>query len=176
MSESEPTKFKVRNYIDAGQLKADMSYSLADLSSAMMNQGALLVHYGILASKASRQVDSLKMLLENAEAQVYRALRDAALKTGEKITEAALEKKVAVHSQVVSLKRCLNEAKQIEAIAKIAVEGFRHRRDMLIQQGLISREEMKGEISISRRNEAENALEAVKERTLKRITGENATH
>lgn len=161
--------YRVRQFIEPEQLAKDMSYSLADLSDAMVQQAPLFAHYGTLAAKASRQVDDLKMLLEVTEAKVYRVVRDEFAKAGTKVTEAQLEKTVAVHPQVIAVKKALNEARQIEATAKTAAEGFRHRRDMLVQQGLISREEMKGELSIARRNEAEGQVEAAKERVMRRL-------
>jgi len=172
MSEDEGSKLKitVKQFVDPEQLKADLAYSLSDLSNAMMEHSALFAHYGVLASKASRQVDDLKLLLENVEARVYRSIREELIEKGEKVTEAQLDKLVTRHPDVVKLEKCLNEAKQVEAVAKIAVESMRHRRDMLIQQGLISREELKGEISINRRNEEERNLERLKERYVNRIT------
>lgn len=157
---------RVANFIDAAELKKDMSYSLADLSTAMMEQSTLFARYGVLASKASKQVDDFKLLLEAAESQVYRKIRDEKAKAAEKVTEAQLEKEVAVHPRVVQFKRALNEARQVEGIAKTAVEGFRHRRDMLIQHGLITREEMKGEVSINRRNFAQAEQEVLAQRVL----------
>lgn len=158
MSTTEPTPITVKRLIDPEQLKKDMRFSLADLSSAMMEQAPLSTHYGMLAAKASRQVNDLELLLEVTEAKVYRIARDkrdAETEKDKKVTEAALAKIVSTNAQVVSIRKALNEAKQIEAQTKTAVEAFRQRRDMLIQSGLISREEMKGEISIARRNELE---------------------
>ncbi len=173
----ETTKpaFRVRNFIDAEQLKSDLNYSLTDLSTPMMQQAALFVHYGTLAARASKQVDDLKMLLEVAESKVYRKLRDTAASEGAKVTEAQLEKSVSVHEKVVEIKRALNEAKQIEAIAKTATEGFRHRKDMLVQAGVQAREEMKGELSISRRNVEEERIETTKSRILDNIKGKRET-
>ena len=162
----EINPIKIVNLIASEQLAKDMKFSITNLSDAMMQQASLFVHYGTLAAKASHQVDSVKMLLEVAESKVYRMLRDKAVEEVVKVTEAQLEKSVATHEKIIALKRVLNEAKQIEANAKIAVEGFRHRRDMLVQQGLLSREEMKGEVSINRRNAVEAAQEAQKERFL----------
>jgi hypothetical protein len=162
--------FKIRNFIDPEQLKKDMSFSTAALSSAMSEQASLLVHYGTLFAKAARQVDDIQMLLEITESKVYRKLRDEAVKSGAKMTEATLEKSVAVHDQVVAMKRARNEAKQIEAHAKIAVEGFRHRRDMLVQEGATQRQEMQGETSINARNERESAARASERRVLEMMS------
>lgn len=162
-------RYEVRQLVDPDQLKRDMTFSPTDLTNAMMEQASLFAHYGVLAAKASRQVDDVKMLLENVEAKVYRKVRDEAATEGVKLTEAQVEKQVVTHEQVIAFRKALNEAKQIEAIAKTAVEAFRHRRDMLVQQGLISREEMKGELSIAAKRAHEDELEALKTRALKRL-------
>lgn len=172
MSDEEPKKAKkiaVINYVDEAQLKKDLSYSLADLSDAMLRQSSLFAHYGMQAAKASRQVDNLKMLLDTTEAAVYRKLKDAATSAGEKTSVADLEKQIRRHAQVIAVNRALNEAKQIEAAAKTATEAFRHRRDMLIQQGLISREEMKGEAVITRRQATESHHQDLKDQYMERI-------
>lgn len=157
---TRPIGYKIHDLIDAEQLKKDLAFSDNDLSSAMMQQASLFSHYGILLAQATRQVDVVKLLLENTEAAVYKALRDKAAADGERVTEAQLEKAVTRHERVVAMKKALNEAKRIESICKTAVEAFRHRRDMLVQMGLISREEMKGELSIKARSIAEEAREA----------------
>jgi hypothetical protein len=159
---------KVRNYIDSAQLKEDLSYSLTDLSGAQSRQAQLFVHYGTLAAKAARQVDNIKLLLENTEAAVYRVLRDRMVQAGEKVTEALLDKNVSRHERVIGVKKALNEAKQIEAIAKIAVEGFRHRKDMLVQHGATEREEMKGELVTKLRSSRDEDLENLKKGYLER--------
>jgi len=169
----EITNYPVKDFIDAEQLKRDLAYSDNDLDSAMMQQASLFSHYGILAADAARQVDVIKMLLESTEAAVYKLERDKAAADGEKVTEALLDKRIARHSRVISMKKALNEAKRIEAVGKIAVESFRHRRDMLVQKGLISREEMKGELRIAERNARTDALDAQKDRALASLARRN---
>lgn len=158
------TAIRVFNYIDENQLKEDLGYSLVDISGAQSRQAQLFVHYGTLAAKAARQVDNIKLLLENTEAAVYRSIRDGAAKAGEKVTETLLEKLVSRHERVIKVKRALNEAKQIEAVAKIATEGFRHRKDMLVQHGATEREEMKGELVTRLRSSREDDLNNLKDR------------
>lgn len=158
----------VRDYIDHAQMKIDLSFSTNDLSEAMMQQASLFAHYGVLASKCSKQVDSIKMVLETAEARIYRIKRDDVVSSGAKVTEAQLDKMVSSDPKIIDIKKALNEAKQIEANAKIAVEAFRHRRDMLVQMGLISREELKGQMSIAVRNERENQAQEQRDRILER--------
>lgn len=164
---------KIRQYIDTTRLKADLAYSTVNLSDAMVTQASLFAHYGELAAKASRQVDNVKLLVENTEAAVYRAIRDDLSGKGEKVTEPLMDKLVTRHEKVIAIKKALNEAKQIEAVAKTAVEAFRHRRDMLVQQGLISREEMKGELAIGVKRERDQHVEDLKDKYLARVR-ENA--
>lgn len=171
--EEKKRTFEVKAFVDIDQMRKDMTFSPTDLTSAMMDQAALYAHYGVLAAKASRQVDDVKLLLENVEAKVYRRLRDDAAASGAKLTEAQLEKSVALNDHVIAYRRALNESKQIEAIAKTAVEAFKHRRDMLIQQGLISREEMKGELSIAAKRQNEEEINSLKDRYMKRLQEAN---
>lgn len=147
--------YQVRSFIDEDQFKADIGFSLTDLSGAMMSQASLFAHYGVLCARAAKQVDDCKLLLENAEAKVYRLLRDKYTAAGTKVTEAMLEKEVSVHPTVVQFKKALNEARQVEAITKVYVEAFRNRKDMLIQEGAQQRKEMDGEVYVSRRNVAD---------------------
>lgn len=174
------TGYQVVDYIDVAQLKKDLAYSENDLSSAMMQQASLFSHYGVLASKCSKQVDVIKLLLENTEAAIYQLLRSKAAQRGDKMTEVQLEKAVSREERVIAMKKALNEAKQIETVAKTALEAFRHRRDMLVQSGLISREEMKGELRISaaadiaRANEERYQLSQEKMRALAQARSEAA--
>lgn len=165
----ETPGFTVRDFIDARQMKMDLTFNPVDLTSAMIDQAGLFSHYGVLAANASHQTDVVKLLLENTEAAVYKVERERFLASGEKFTEALLEKLVSRHPRVISMKKALIEARRVEAIGKIAVEGLRHRRDMLVQHGLISREEMKGEIQIAARNAKQDALELQKETVLERL-------
>lgn len=160
--------YTIKDFVEASQLKTDLAFSNNDLTTAMMQQASLFSHYGVLASQASRQVDVVKLLLENTEAAVYKMIRDKAATDGEKVTEALLEKTVSRHERVIAMKRSLNEAKRVESTCKIAVEAFRHRRDMLVQMGLISREEMKGELSIRAKTTAEMARESTIQQVMDR--------
>lgn len=179
MSEAEakspkPMKVSVRNFIDAAKLKTDLSFSINDLSDAMVSQASLFAYYGTIAAEASRQVDNLKMNLEVVESTVNRLIRDGLVKGGVKVTESMIDKSVQTNGRVVALKRALNEARQIESNAKTALEAFRHRRDMLVQMGLISREEMKGDLSIGRRTVVENENKAQRERVMDQMRAHKA--
>lgn len=165
----EAPGYNIKNFVDADTLKQDMAFSPNNIDNAMMEQASMFTHYGVLHANALRQVDTVKLLLENTESTVYKFIRDKMINDGEKFTETLLEKLVSRHQRVVSMKRALNEAKRVEAIGKIAVEGFRHRRDMLVQQGVKLREEMKGELRIAERNAHSDAMESQKDEVLRRM-------
>jgi hypothetical protein len=163
----------VTNFIDKAQLTLDMRYSLVDLSDAMIRQSSLLVHYGVLQAQASKQVDDVAMLRDVAESKIYRKLRDAAAVAGVKLTEMQLEMELKSDPTIVSFKRALNEAKQIEAIAKIAVKGFMDRKDMLVQHGAMARKEMDGEITTRRREIVDEGFKASASRVAAAIAAKN---
>lgn len=146
--------YKVVNFIDGHQLNKDLTFSLVDLSNAQMEQASLFIHYGMLAAKASRQVNELKNVMEQAHSRIDRMLRDKAAVAGEKSTEPQLERAINAHPTIITIKRAINEARQVEDIAKYAVEAFRQRRDMLIQQGATEREERRGEVRTMQRPDA----------------------
>jgi hypothetical protein len=169
-SKAEPRRFAVRNFIDEAQLKIDLAYSLADLSSAMHNQAGFTIHYATLAAKASRQVDDIELLIAATESTIYRTIRDAAIASDDKLTEPRLAKQVAGSPQVIALRRALNEAKQIKAVAAGAVQAFRHRKDMLVQEGAATRVEMQGDLRMREISSHSEALAQQRERVAERLT------
>lgn len=167
--------YQVKQFVDPKQAKADLGYSPLTLDNAYMEQASRFLEYSSLAAAAAKQVDDLKLLLEQAEARVYRKLRDEIVGKGEKVTEAQLEKMVAVHETVVKFKKALNEAKQVEAVAKGAVEAFKQRRDMLIQHGASERTERQGELRLKGIEANNAALDDQRARIKDRLTGGTAS-
>lgn len=165
--------YKVVNVIDAAALKRDMAYSLVDLTNAMIQQSSLLVHYGVLQAQASKQVDDVAMLRDIAESKVCRKMRDTAAAAGEKVTEASLAMELKGDKTVIQYRRALNEARQIEAIAKIAVKGFMDRKDMLVQHGAMARKEMDGEVSIRRREAVDESFKGSANRVAAMVARSN---
>jgi hypothetical protein len=162
---------KITNFIDKDQVKKDLAYSLADLSTAMMQQASLYVHYGVLASQAAKQVDDFELLLDLGKSKIYRKLRDSYAAAGEKVAVATLDKEVDCDPVVISLRLALNEAKQVEAVARTAVDAFRQRKDMLIQHGSTEREEMRGELSLRAKSVAQEGVQAMGSRVAARLAG-----
>jgi hypothetical protein len=174
MTTDPQSVYNVRDFVDVATMKSDLSYSLNNLSDAMVRQASMFAHYGVLAADAGRQVDTVKLLLENTEAAIYQIIRNEKDAAAEKYTETLLERLISRHPRVIAMKKALNEAKRVEGITKTAMEAFRHRRDMLVQQGLISREEMKGEVAIAQRNAREDVQALQKSSYMDRIKSKNS--
>lgn len=154
LSETEATppverpKLTVKRFFEPGLLKADLQYSVADLSQAMTDQAALYAHYGVQAASAARQTDDMELRLDVTKARVAREVRDAAAIDGRKMSVAEVEAEVLTDQRIIDLRVAVNAAKQVEAEAKTAVEAFRHRKDMLVQLGAGEREEKKGSLTL----------------------------
>lgn len=161
----------VEHFVTPDQLKEDLSINPADLNEAMIKQAALFAHYAVLSSRASRQADHMKQRAEIIQSKVDKELRDAAADEGKKITEAALGKEIVRDPRVVQAQKMVNEARMIAELAKNALEAFKQRRDMLVQIGLMQREEMKGELTISMKKEREAAAGEIGSRLADRIAG-----
>lgn len=158
----------VKTFVDPLQLKADVSFTEADLDSAMMSQAALFAHYATQAATAQHQVDSIKLLLEVKEASVAQAIRDEAAESGAKTTEKGIEQQITMNAAVIALRKALNNARSQADLAKMALEALRQKRDMLVQIGVARREEMLGELRIRGAEAAAEArVQAVKERAEK---------
>jgi hypothetical protein len=142
-------RVKVDQIIDAAQARKDSTFSLADISTAFQDQMGFRVHYGVLKAQAERQVNDLKLKLEAAESVVYRTVRDDLTTQGTKITEALLDREVAAHRTILSIKLAINEAKQIESVCKAIYEAIDDRKSMLMSAGARDRQEMEGEIRMN---------------------------
>lgn len=160
---------RVLNFVDPTKVKGDLTYSIANLSGAMVDQAALFAHYGELAAKAARQVDDLELMLDVAKAKVSRVVRDEAAKAGLKPSVAQVEADVMVHGKVIEYRQAINAAKQIEASAKTLVEAFKQRKDMLIQLGAGEREEKKGELRINAKRIVEEDMQERQSRLLRHM-------
>lgn len=147
----------VKQFINPEVLKRDMAFSTSNLSEAFSQQASLFSYYAEKHAQAERQESRIKMTLDMREAQADRRIRKEAKAEGEKFTEPQIAKLVLLDPTVAKLNRDYIDAKQISAICKAAVEGFRHRRDMLIQLGADAREEKKGTLRMTAGSAGERA-------------------
>jgi hypothetical protein len=164
------TTVAVKNHIDPDKLKADLAYSLTNLSDAMMHQAGLHAHYTELLARCSRQVDDIELVLEVQEAKAFRKIRDALVAEEKKVVVSEIERDVRADPTIIAVKRALNAAKQVEATAKGAVKAFEQRKDMLVQHGADGRQEREGDLRTMGRLQREANDAAVVERLRQRVT------
>lgn len=162
---------KVISFIDAEQLRRDVSYTDTDLDTAMDQQAPLFAYYSELHAKAMKQEADLKLRRDVVEAKVYKELRDKAADEGRKVTEAQLAQEVALDSRVIKAQMNLNEARAIAELSRNALESFKQRRDMLVQRGVALREERKGDLYIKQVEADEARMRARRERALEIAAG-----
>lgn len=132
--------------LDPDRLAQDIQINTADLDISFTDQAGKFIEYATIAHRAAFRADSLKNALELIEMKVDKELRDELLEEGKKVVESALSKAVVIDKRVIAAKERYAEAKMIAGLAKESLEGFKQRRDMLIQMGAAQREELKGEL------------------------------
>jgi hypothetical protein len=152
MSATPITTSSLKMPFDAETLGTDLDISQNDLDGAFRGQAGLFAHYGQKHVEMMRQEARAKMMLEVTEAKLDKQLRDEAAAASAKITEKQIEQGIARSPDYIKAVYAHNEAKAAMALASVAVESFKQRRDMLIQIGASERQELKGDL-ISRTGE-----------------------
>ena len=142
------TEESLKVTVDTAQLMSDMHIDDANLTESMIQQPALYVHYAMICAEAQRQMDKAKITVDLTESKAHEELTNACRSAGEKVVETALAKQIDRHPSCLKAQVKFADAKAIYTVAKEALEAFRQRRDMLVQIGVNSREEMKGEMRI----------------------------
>lgn len=138
----------IETFIDPEQLAQDVSLNEGGLDDALRNQASLYSHYADIYRKAQHQYDTAKNAVEIGSAKLNIKIREALQKEGEKITESLIDSRIKASNGYAELIRRKNEAAQILALCKSALEALTQKRDMLIQISSNMRHEMKGEIRV----------------------------
>lgn len=134
--------------IDPTKAASDCSIDDTNLNAEFVRQPGLIYHYVSQQARAERQHSELKLRLEATEAQVATNVRKQALADGEKLTADMVKERVRLHPTVVKIEQQLIAAREVEAVCKAIVEGIRHKRDMLVIRGHMSRDEMRANIEV----------------------------
>lgn len=168
----ETTEPKVRWLVDPKEIMDATKLNPADLSNEMTVQASTFAYYSTQLAKAERQVDRFKMRRDLAYAKCDRNIRDSAAEEGTKLTEKQIEQQVNRSRAYVSACDQYSESKEVAAVIKGCVDSLRHKRDMLIQMGLMQREEMKGELSIRAQEDAVNRVKNKAARAMETVSGD----
>lgn len=152
-----PPQDQLKTFVDTKKVKEDLVLNEAMISTAVQTQAALFAHYAMLASRAEHQHDAFKVKLDVLESTIDKELRDSALLSGEKVTEASLNKAIARDDRYVRMRKKVNDAKLIANICNDVKEAMKQRLFMILRVAKDADTERQGEIRILERD-------AVKER------------
>jgi hypothetical protein len=131
---------------DPETFRLDIEIDHNDLNHAFLRQAALYAYYASVHAATIRRESQAKLMLEIEEAKIAKTIRDKAAAESAKITEKQIEQEISRTPSYIKAAFAYNDAKAQSALTAGMVEAFRQRRDMLIQLGANSREEMKGEL------------------------------
>lgn len=159
-----PGPLAIKTFIDVDKATADVTMLESNLSEEFVNQPGLFFYYASMFAKAERQHSDMKLRLEMTEAQAATKVRADMTTAGEKITEGAVKEKVRLEPIVARTEMALNEAKEVESTIKGLVEAFRHKKDMLIIRGNVSRDEFKAALTIGVRDHANDSGTSLRDR------------
>jgi len=125
------------------QMLQDVEFSPENLDNAYVEQASLFAYYAEQSRLASKKMDNFKLRISTVEAELDKGFRDAAITTGVKITEKAIEQSIARDDKHVKSVMAYNDAKATHQMLRDILEAFKQRKDCLIQIGLTRREELK---------------------------------
>lgn len=157
---SEITKSKRDIVLD--QIMTDLKTDLSNLDSVWITQPALIVKYAAKLAEAERVCSDEKDRVDSLNAAIYNIVRSARSMNGTKSSESAIEamvkqierhfsgldpdlnlnitfiqelpEKTEVIARALSAaRRNLIQSREMADLYKGALEGLRHRRDMVVQ-------------------------------------------
>jgi len=153
--------------VDAKQIVKDTTINPVDLDNEMLVQAGLFSNYAASTAKAELAMDNLKLKRDIVHAQVDKEVRDAAADEGRKVTEKLIDAEVSTDIRVVKVIRRHNELKAEFNTLKGVLEALKQKRDMLVQLGINSREEWKGEVRVKEAEAGAAAKGSTRERVVK---------
>ena len=146
MAEQQPEKksSKLQEYLDEQEqlLRIDEE----NLNEDFVNQAPRYVRAAMNFHKAERQLQLEKQALEGLV-----AVKDAELRSsGEKTTEAYIDKAIKGDADVQNQKKRIIDAEYQVGLHQACMRGWDHKRDMLIQVGAVQRAEMAGQVQVNK--------------------------
>lgn len=158
----------LKSFIDADQVKADISINTADLDSAMINHPGLELHYAVQTANARRQYERLKAATEILEAKIDSDVRKTAAEAegGKKPTEASIKASVLTDKRYSSAQAKLIDAQHIWKLCEASESAFHSRKDMLLEVARDRRKEKEGQMRVLEGQEIrESVIKAIRDRS-----------
>lgn len=138
---------KLQEYSEA-QLKK-LRIDEENINEDFLSQAPSYVRAAMNFHKAERVVQLEKQTLEALVAAKDHELRQS----GEKTTEAYIDKAIKGDIDVQAQKKRIIDAELQVGIHQSIMRGWDHKRDMLIQVGAVQRAEMAGQVQINKSNQ-----------------------
>lgn len=117
-----------------------------DLNEDFTSQAQKYFKAAMNFHKAEKQVQVEKQALDIIVAQKDSELRSS----GEKTTEAYIDKAIKGDEEVQAQKRRIMDAELQVGLHQACMRAWEHKRDMLIQVGAVQRAEMSGQVQINK--------------------------
>lgn len=138
----------LNRFIDAEQLKKDVSINMNDLDNAMIQHASLYVHYATLTVNARRQYERLKNAFEILEARLDGEYRESLADSGKKVTEAAIRNAMVADKRWSGAQAKVIEAQTIWKFCEVAESAMDQRKDMILEVARDRRKEKEGQIRV----------------------------
>jgi hypothetical protein len=127
---------------EGNQLRQDLELTEHNIDEAVCRQAATYAHYSSAYSAKENQVKHQKLYISTLEAALDQKIRSLAVASGEKMTEALLDRRMkGTDTWISEQKKLINletELAQIEGI----LTALRHKKDMIITMANRIRTEM----------------------------------
>lgn len=155
----------LKAFIDADQVKADISINTSDLDTAMIEHPGLELHYSVQTANARRQYERLKAATEILEAKIDADVRRAAdAEGGKKPPETAIKALVLTDKRYSSAQAKLIDAQHIWKLCEATESAFHSRKDMLLEVARDRRKEKEGQMRVLEGQEMRGSvLKAIRE-------------
>lgn len=142
-SASAPAALKVDEFVDVTKIAADVAIDEANLNEEFVRQSGLIFHYIAQHARAEAQLASLKLRKDAVDAQIATNVRSRALADSEKLTVDMVKDRVRVHPTSLRYAQAIIKAEEVVGVIRAACDGMRHKKDMLVTKGHMTRDEMK---------------------------------
>lgn len=154
MMNAEQIKVAIEGY------KQDIAYSISGegLNTALEQQPALSIHYGMVTASARFLLDQAKHQLEIVEALLYKEHRNLLIEGNPKVTEAQIKAEVTVDGRHRRAVANVSDATLVYKSAESVMNGFDQRKDTLMQVARNAAKEQTGAMRVMASTEARERL------------------
>lgn len=141
-------KFNLPNGLEEVDFMADMKIDQGNLNAEIVEQASKYVWYATLASLAENMWEESKLNLEVTVAVLDKAIRQKALDDKVKLTESQIDNMMKGMKEWQEAKKTVLDWKKQTNIMNNIVQGWEHRKSMLVSLSLIAKRGLEDDIEI----------------------------